>query len=104
MHSDRVPDSCGGGFKTHVGMHFSHASGKDAHAPVFYLQLEPDNCFAAAGVWHPDNSALTKIRMAIVAEPDGVRWARKRPDYSETAIGGCSSPIIHSARSFRQPG
>ena len=28
-------------FKTHVGIHFSHSSGKDAHAPVFYLQLEP---------------------------------------------------------------
>ncbi len=26
-------------FKTHVGIHFSHASGKDAHAPVFYLHL-----------------------------------------------------------------
>ena len=63
-------------FKTHVGIHFSHASGKDAHAPVFYLQLEPDNCFAAAGVWHPDNSALTKIRMAIVAEPE--QWAKVR--------------------------
>ena len=62
--------------KTHVGIHFSHASGKDAHAPGFYLHLEPDNCFAAAGVWHPDNSALTKIRMAIVAEPG--RWARAR--------------------------
>lgn len=63
-------------FKTHVGIHFSHASGKDAHAPVFYLHLEPENCFAAAGVWHPDNAALTKIRMAIVAEPE--RWAKVR--------------------------
>ena len=63
-------------FKTHVGIHFSHAGGKDAHAPVFYLQLEPDNCFAAAGVWRPDNSALTKIRMAIVAEPE--QWAKVR--------------------------
>ena len=41
-------------FKTHIGIHFSHESGKNAHAPVFYLHLEPDNCFAAAGVWHPD--------------------------------------------------
>ena len=41
-------------FKTHIGIHFSHESGKDARAPVFYLHLEPDNCFAAAGVWHPD--------------------------------------------------
>jgi uncharacterized protein (TIGR02453 family) len=63
-------------FKTHVGIRFSHASGKDAHAPVFYLHLEPDNCFAAAGVWHPDSSALTKIRTAIVAEPE--RWAKAR--------------------------
>jgi uncharacterized protein (TIGR02453 family) len=61
-------------FKTHVGIRFFHASGKDVHAPVFYLQLEPDNCFAAAGVWHPDTSALTKIRTAIVADPAG--WAR----------------------------
>jgi uncharacterized protein (TIGR02453 family) len=63
-------------FKTHVGIHFSHAGGKDAHAPVFYLHLEPDNCFAAAGVWHPDNPALTKIRTAIVDEPE--RWAKVR--------------------------
>ena len=68
--SDKTP------FKTHVGIHFSHASGKDAHAPVFYLHLEPDGCFAAAGVWHPDNSALTKIRTAIVAEPG--QWAKVR--------------------------
>jgi len=63
-------------YKTHVGIHFSHVSGKDAHAPVFYLHLEPDNCFAAAGVWHPDSSALTKIRTAIVAKPD--QWAKVR--------------------------
>jgi uncharacterized protein (TIGR02453 family) len=63
-------------FKTHVGIHFSHASGKDAHAPVFYLHLEPDNPFAAAGVWHPDNSALTKIRTAIVEAPK--QWAKVR--------------------------
>ena len=53
-------------FKTHVGIHFSHSSGKDAHAPVFYLHLEPDNCFAAAGLWHPDNRALTKVRRHCV--------------------------------------
>jgi uncharacterized protein (TIGR02453 family) len=61
-------------YKTHVGIHFSHEVGKDAHAPVFYLHLEPENCFAAAGVWHPDNRALTKIRAAIAAHPDD--WAR----------------------------
>ena len=63
-------------FKTHVGIHFSHASGKDAHAPVFYLHLEPDHCFAAAGVWHPDSRAVTRIRTAIVAAP--AQWAKVR--------------------------
>ena len=63
-------------FKTHVGIRFSHDSGKDAHAPVFYLHLEPENCFAAAGVWHPDNHALTRIRTAIVDQPE--RWAKLR--------------------------
>jgi uncharacterized protein (TIGR02453 family) len=61
-------------FKTHVGMHFAHASGKDVHAPLFYLHLEPKACFAAAGVWHPDNRTLTRIRTAIVRQPE--QWAK----------------------------
>jgi uncharacterized protein (TIGR02453 family) len=64
-------------FKTHVGIHFSHSTGKDAHAPVFYLQLEPDNCFAAAGIWHPDAPALNKVRAAVVREPEQWRKARR---------------------------
>ena len=63
-------------FKTHVGIRFSHSSGKDAHAPVFYLHLEPENCFAAAGIWHPDNLVLTKVRTAIVREAE--EWAKVR--------------------------
>ncbi len=61
-------------YKTHVGIRFAHEEGKDAHAPVFYLHLEPNNSFAAAGVWHPDNPALLKIRSAIVRSPE--KWAR----------------------------
>jgi uncharacterized protein (TIGR02453 family) len=65
-------------FKTHVGIRFSHESGKDAHAPVFYLHLEPEGCFAAAGVWHPDNHALTKIRTAIVSNPEQWKKATRK--------------------------
>jgi uncharacterized protein (TIGR02453 family) len=63
-------------FKTHVGIHFSHTSGKDAHAPVFYLHLEHDNCFAAAGIWHPDNRILTRVRTTITREAE--QWAKVR--------------------------
>ena len=68
--ADKLP------YKTHVGIHFSHNAGKDAHAPVFYLHLQSENCFAAAGVWHPDNPTLTGIRNAIVRQPE--RWAKVR--------------------------
>jgi uncharacterized protein (TIGR02453 family) len=66
--SDKSP------YKIHIGIHFKHASGKDVHAPLFYLHLQPGESFAAAGVWHPDNRALTKIRTAIVKESD--QWAK----------------------------
>jgi len=63
-------------YKTHIGIHFSHESGKDAHAPVFYLHLQPERCFAGAGVWHPDSRALTKIRTAIAQRPE--QWKRAK--------------------------
>lgn len=63
-------------YKTHVGIHFSHAKGKDIHAPVFYLHLEPEGCFVGGGIWHPDTAAATKVRTAIVSEPK--KWAAAR--------------------------
>jgi len=66
-------------YKTHVGMHFSHASGKkEIHAPGFYLHLEPEGCFVAGGSWRPDPRALAKMRDAIVAKPEMWKQARRR--------------------------
>jgi uncharacterized protein (TIGR02453 family) len=65
-------------FKTHVGIHFRHQKGKDVHAPLFYLHLEPEGSFVAAGVWHPDTPTLTRIRTAIVRESDAWSRARRR--------------------------
>lgn len=63
-------------YKTQVGMHFFHAKTKDAHAPGFYLHIEPGQSFAGGGIWHPDNAALTKIRKGITDDPK--LWARAR--------------------------
>jgi uncharacterized protein (TIGR02453 family) len=65
-------------FKTHVGVHFSHSKGKNAHAPVFYLHLEPGRCFVAGGIWHPDNRALTQIRNAVVSQPEAWKKACRK--------------------------
>lgn len=70
-------------YKTQVGMHFFHDKGKDAHAPGFYLHIEPGQCFAGGGIWHPDNAALTKIRTAIVRQPE--EWAKCRGKLSAMA-------------------
>ena len=61
-------------YKTNAGAHFRHAAGKDAHAPGFYLHLEPGMCFAGCGVWRPDGPTVTKIREAIDVERDA--WTR----------------------------
>jgi uncharacterized protein (TIGR02453 family) len=52
-------------YKTHCGIQFRHKAGADAHAPGFYLHLEPAGCFVCAGVWSPAGPALQAIRQAI---------------------------------------
>lgn len=56
-------------YKTHLAMRFSH-SGRDVHSPGFYLNIAPAECYAAAGLWHPEPPTLLKVRTAIVSRPD----------------------------------
>ncbi len=65
-------------YKTHAGVQFRHEVGKDAHAPGFYLHLEPDSVFVGIGLWQPDPPALAKIRQAIAEQPE--RWQQARAD------------------------
>jgi uncharacterized protein (TIGR02453 family) len=96
--ADKLP------YKTHIGIHFLHQSGKDAHAPVFYLHLMPEECFAAAGVWHPDNRALTRIRTAIVAQPEQWKKATRKLELEGESLtrppkGFCSEhPLIEDLK------
>jgi len=69
-------------YKTYVGIQFRHELGKDAHAPGFYLHLEPKSVFVGAGIWHPDQPTLARIREAIAHDPEA--WRR--------ATGGKSFP------------
>lgn len=67
-------------YKTHIGMQWTYAKSKDAHAPCYYLHLEPESCFVAAGVWHPDAPSLNRIRSAIVSRPDAWKKVRRQID------------------------
>ncbi|MGD8569979.1 MAG: DUF2461 domain-containing protein [Gammaproteobacteria bacterium] len=56
-------------YKQHIACHFRHEAGKDAHAPGFYVHLEPGSVFFGGGVWKPANPVLEKIRTTIVENP-----------------------------------
>jgi uncharacterized protein (TIGR02453 family) len=57
-------------YKTHAGIHFRHEAGKNAHAPGFYLHLEPGSVFVAAGTWRPETDLLRNIRNIMVEHPE----------------------------------
>jgi len=70
-------------YKKHAAAQFRHRAGRDAHAPAFYLHLEPGNVFVGAGSWHPDREALEGIRTAIAEDPDRWRTVREDPQFSK---------------------
>lgn len=78
-------------YKTHAGLHFRHAAGRDVHAPIFYLHLQPGMVFAAAGMWRPPAEAVKQVRDAIVARPDA--WRR--------AVRSC--PLSHEDDRLKRP-
>ncbi len=61
-------------YKSNVGIHIRHEIGRDVHAPGFYFHIDEKEIFIGAGVWHPDNQALKKIRTAI--DEDQAKWKR----------------------------
>jgi uncharacterized protein (TIGR02453 family) len=62
-------------YKTNAGVHFRHERAKDAHAPGYYLHLDPKECFIGVGIWHPDTATAKKIREAILDEPEAWKKA-----------------------------
>ena len=71
-------------FKTHTGIQFRHDRGKDAHAPGFYLHIEPGGCFLGMGIWHPDGKTLRGIREGLVEDPKGWKKAVGGKRFRET--------------------
>ena len=60
-------------YKTNTGVHFRHERAKDAHAPGFYLHIEPGESFVGVGLWRPETKVAYQIREVIADDTDG--WA-----------------------------
>jgi uncharacterized protein (TIGR02453 family) len=65
-------------YKTNVGIQFRHEKARDVHAPGFYLHIDPDEVFLAAGMWRPEAAALASLRQRIDAKQ--AEWLRARND------------------------
>lgn len=70
-------------YKTNIGIQFRHAQGKDIHAPGFYLHLAPDECFVAAGIWHPESRVLAAIRSFMDDNPAAWRRALEATSFGD---------------------
>ena len=87
-------------YKTHTGIHFRHEAAKDAHAPGFYLHLEPGQVFAGVGIWRPGGPTLRSIRDAIDEDPDA--WLRASGDQRfRASFELTGDSLIRAPKGFR---
>jgi uncharacterized protein (TIGR02453 family) len=68
-------------YKTNLGIQFRHVVGKDVHAPGFYVHVDTEGVFLAAGTWHPDATALAAIRQRIATQGPAWKRARDKPEF-----------------------
>ena len=57
-------------YKTHAGAVLTRSGGKGDPGLV-YVHVEPGESMAGVGFWHPEPDLLTRLRRAIVDDPDG---------------------------------
>ena len=87
-------------YKTNIGIHFRHAAGKDVHAPGFYLHVEPGDSFIAAGIYHPDNSTLNKVRTLIDEYPEEWKKLKRRLINDKTGFSLHGESLKKAPRGF----
>ena len=56
-------------YKTWAGARFGHERRREIEAPSFYMHIQPRDCFAGGGIWHPESATLKKIRDFLADNP-----------------------------------
>lgn len=86
-------------YKTNTGLQFRHQRAKDAHAPGYYLHLEPGQCFMGVGLWRPETKVAYRIRERIAEDPVGWKGATKPKTFTDVySLSGES--LIRPPRGF----
>ncbi len=76
-------------YKTWQGAHFNHERHREIPAPVFYMHIQPGDCFAGGGTWHPEAGALKHIRDFLADNPAAWKKATRGKAFREhLQLGG----------------
>ncbi|MDE5704750.1 MAG: DUF2461 domain-containing protein [Muribaculum sp.] len=68
-------------YKTHIGIFINPPAGKKSMRCGYYLHIEPDNCFVAAGTVCLPSSLVREIRRSIYDEIDEYRSIVESPEF-----------------------
>ncbi|HEX7815096.1 DUF2461 domain-containing protein [Dyella sp.] len=61
-------------YKPWQGSRFFHERRHEIPAPSFYMHIQPGDCFAGGGIWHPESDSLKRIRAFLADNPEA--WKR----------------------------
>ncbi|MEO8809573.1 MAG: DUF2461 domain-containing protein [Rhodanobacter sp.] len=70
-------------YKSWQASRFSHERRREIEAPGFYLHIEPGDCFAGGGMWHPEPEALKHIRQFLLDNPAAWKRATRGKPFRE---------------------
>lgn len=73
-------------YRTDVDV-FANA-GHPAEDVGYYLHIEPGNCHAGAGLFHPSKTALARLRSRLVDDPHGLNDVVTEPEFIEVFPDG----------------
>ena len=87
-------------YKEHGACQFRHTLGKDAHAPGFYVHLEPGKVIFGGGVWKPASPQLALIRDAIDQDQTGWKRVINNNKLKDTFGGIAGDGLVRPPRGY----
>ena len=70
-------------YKTWQGARFYHERRRLQIVPLYYLHLQPGNCFLGGGLWHPEPESVRRVRQFIFDNPGSWKAAGHAPAISK---------------------
>ncbi|TCV97579.1 uncharacterized protein (TIGR02453 family) [Luteibacter rhizovicinus] len=70
-------------YKGWASARFFHERRHEIQAPAFYLHIQPGECFAGGGLWHPEPVALKQIRAFLADNPEAWKRATRSKAFAD---------------------